>query len=446
MMTTRVLLTSAWFAFGSIADARSLSPQDVVVVTEDGLFWHGATVGTTATQLLPATAFGGLANPSVEWERGTNAVFVTSQAKLFRVTLAGTPPSNATITDLTPAISGATPLFFDLDVNPANDDLYVLDRANGAIHRFRPPFVLGMAPDLSVAVPKSSRSMSVDSRRYRLGLVYCDSIAIQRVRVPTLTTEILAYAPFSDGSDCDAQLQNGVMFSRSSDHMVAITVGSPNVVVDINLSTTCKPVALRPTDSEWDPVKRRLHVLAADGINACHGFYTGPNHVVRFQVPGGGPNPPLVLTNSSGSGITGDRGDLCVVHDDFAFSFLYGEPCAAPGGIAPILDHTDGIGLVPYVGNVNFTLTLVDAPASAATFLVAGLVPIDAPLGACRILVFPSIVAAVGATSATGDAIWPAAIPPDPAIQGADVFVQSISIDGSGAPIGSQGLQLHLGS
>ncbi|MFG0316183.1 MAG: hypothetical protein ACF8XB_02835, partial [Planctomycetota bacterium JB042] len=151
------------------AQPSSLAPGDVLVVTTDGLFRLPAQ-GGFATQLLPAAAFGGLSSPAIEWVPGTDDALVCTGTQLFRVTFQGTPPAALAPVALAPTLPG-TPLLFDLDLHPGTGELWVLDRGNGLVHRFDPPHAPGMAPAVSVAVPKTTRGMCVDARVWPRSLV-----------------------------------------------------------------------------------------------------------------------------------------------------------------------------------------------------------------------------------------------------------------------------------
>jgi hypothetical protein len=145
-----------------------LTPGDILIVTDAGLFHHDGAVGSSATMLAPATAFGGLTSPAIEWDRGTDAAFVATGSRLLRVTITGSPPSGVAVTDVSPGVPGgfATPLYFDLDVDPVTGELYVLDRGNGVVLGFAPPFAFGMDAEKSVAITNGTRAFAVDSRTF----------------------------------------------------------------------------------------------------------------------------------------------------------------------------------------------------------------------------------------------------------------------------------------
>jgi hypothetical protein len=266
---------------------------------------------------------------------------------------------------------------------------------------------------------------------------------VKRVAIGTGAATTLALAA-GNAVDCEAQIASNAMVCRKNDHQVFGTTGNPNVVFGINLSGFCTPVALGPQDGEWDPIKRRLFVLAEDGINACYGSYFAGNHLVRFQVPAGGPNPPVVITPTSGSLILGAGGDLCVVHDDFAYSGIYGEPCAAGAGM-PLLDQVDGLFALPEIGNASFTLALSGAPPSAPALLLVGATATDLPLLPCPLLVAPSLLVPLGAASPSGELAIPAAIPNDPQLLGIDLWLQAVVGTAGGGSQLTPGLRVHLG-
>lgn len=425
--------------------AAGLTAGEVVIVTDAGLFHHDGNVGSSAVMLAPASAFGGLTAPAVEWDRGTDAVFVCTGAKLLRVTVTGNPPSGVAIQDVTPTVPGAaaTPLYYDLDVDPVTDRLYALDRANGQILGFDPPFSAGMAPVSSAAVVKATRGIAVDSRTFPRTLVTADSSEIRRVDAVTGATETVSFGT-GTAVDCEPQVRTNAMVCRKNDSKIFGTTNNPNLVFDINLAASCQPVALGPQDGEWDPVTRRLYVLAEDGINGCYGSYFQGNHLVRFQVPAGGPNPPLVLTPTTGSGISGAAGDLCVIHDDFAFAGVYGAPCAAAGG-APVLDALDGLFYVPEVGNPAFAIELADAPAGAPAALLIGVTATAAPTLPCPVLVVPAVAVALGPVGPAGEILLPAPIPAAPALVGLDARLQAAVGLPNGAAQLTPGLRVHLG-
>lgn len=443
---TRRLLTAVLLAFIPTPTSvyAGLNPGDVVVITDAGLFHHDGLVGSTAVLLAPASAFGGLSSPAIEWSRQGDALLICSGAQLLRVTVTGTPPSGVTIQDITPTVSGGlVPLYFDLDIQPATGDLFALDRNNGLIYQFQPPFSLGMAPTASVAVAKATRGMAVDSRTFPLTLVVSDSSEIRRIEFPSGTTGTMTLTG-GIAVDCEPQIQNNAMVCRKNDHKIFGTTNSQNLTFDINLSGFCKPVALGPVDGEWDPIKRRLFVLAEEGVSPCAGAYAGGNHIVRFQVPGGGPNPPLVITSSGGSGIFGGAGDLCVIHDDFAFSGIYGQPCSGGGG-SPILDQVDALSLAPEVGNAAFAMDITGALPGAPAVLLVGTATTDVSLLPCPLQVIPLLIVPVGNVAANGALALPAPIPNQPVLIGLDAYLQAAIGLPNGASQLTPGLLVHLG-
>ena len=80
-----------------------LRPGDLGVVTDQGVFVVEAGASTTATMLLPASAFGSLSQPSIEWEWASDRFLVASGDRLYRVEVTSRAPWNATVTNLSPS-------------------------------------------------------------------------------------------------------------------------------------------------------------------------------------------------------------------------------------------------------------------------------------------------------------------------------------------------------
>lgn len=425
----------------AFAQPVSLAPRDLLVVTTDGLFRLPAAGGFAAS-LAPAAAFGGLASPAIEWVPGTDEALVVTGTQLFRVAFQGSPPSVAAIVPLPPNLGGS-PLLFDLDLHPGTGELWLLDRGNGFVHRFDPPFAPGVTPIESVAVPKSTRGMCIDARVWPRALVIAGNAGVQRLDVASGQLTMVSQLAFATAVDAEPDLSNHPMAAKSSSSQIVQCV-SPNLVANINIGGLCAPVALNPVDVEWNPTNRRLYALAQDGINPCWGAFTGPNHVVRFQVPGGGPNPPVVLTSTAGSGITGTQGDLCVVQDDFAWGYRFGPDCPATNGV-PSLDHPDGIGLRPSIGNSAFTLEVRSGPSAAPAWLLLGTSEAALPLGNCTAVLNPMLAFSFAAVDTAGALDLPAPVPNQASLVGATILAQVALLEANGLPVVTNGLRLHLG-
>ena len=438
--TLPLVLLAAVAAEDVTAQPVNLTPRDMLVVTTDGLHWM-PKIGGFATLLADEAAFGGLSSPALEWVPGTDSVLVVSGPQLMLATVLGSPPTGATVNFLTPNVGG-NPLYHDLDIHPGTGELWLLDRGNGQLHRFDAPYVPGMVPAQSVAVPKTTRGMCIDPKAWPRRLVIAGNDGVSFVNPATGAITPRSLLTFSTGVECEQDLVNHPMAVKPGNDNISQCV-SLNLVTEINISGFCKP-ANKPVDLDWSPTNRRLYVLAEDGINSCAGAYTGGNHIVRFQVPGGGPNPPVIMTSTAGSGITGAAGDLTLVQDDFAHAYRYGDDCVASNGV-PTLDHGPGIGGSPNLGNQNFTLQVDDAPVHAPVWMIFGFFEAEIPLGNCAALLNPVYALTLPNTDASGALDLVAPVPNLPTLAGADVLLQALLTESNGLPVTTNGLKLHLG-
>lgn len=447
------LALSILFALPLAGAAQTVVPVNTpVVVTTDG-FWIPDDGSSTPLLHVPASAFpgaagaaGSLTRPAVEWDRETDSFLVSAGAQLFRVNVTQLVPAVWSIDELTPA--SAAPLdLWDLDVHPGTGELFLLDQTQNEALRFARPFALGMTPDLALPVPGTSRALAVDSRGVPTSLILAETSALTRVTLDGaqgLVTQING----GRGLDADPQtLGDGAVFSVAPNlDQVSRSTGSPNLVTSLNQYGFCIPLALRPEDVEWNPVKPRAFVLAGDGVNPVAGCQAlvpavGPNHVLSLPIAQAPPVVvPKLITFSGGSGITGTQGDLTLVLDDFAFASPYGASCSlgAPASLELNVTYVPELDL----GELEFTLE--GAASDAPVFALAGFGAAALPIGlGCSVFVTPDFVKFVGTTNAQGDFLVTTPMPPG-VFAGFEAYLQ-FAVAGGGAPALSQGLQLHWG-
>lgn len=438
--------TAAILLLGSFARAQSvLAPGTAVVATSDGFFVPDPASATPRLH-LPATAFGlaTLEAPAIEWERGTDSFLLATGARLFRVTVASLAPPQASVVDLTPA--SAQPLdLFDLDLNPATGELFLLDQSQDAVLRFSPPFAAGMAAASAIAVGATARAMALDSRSQPNAIDSAENGQVMRRPLDGSPPAIVA-AITAGGVDHDARTagKQGTFLVAKGANKVGRATGSINLLVDLNYSGLCAPLAMAPVDVEWSPLESRAFVLAEDGINpACGGGsgIVGSNHVVRFPLAQAAGVTPTLYTFAGGSGITGQGGDLAVVAGDFAFAVPYGTPCL-PGGAGSTGPKLDLEGVLATTSTAA-TFTLAGAPPSRPVALIAGARPLAAALPTgCLLYVDPALVVVAGATDSAGALGVPFLLTPLP--QGLDLYVQAAVAAPFGTSL-SEGLAVHVG-
>lgn len=436
------------------AAAQSTLPANTfVVVTTDGLFVPDPASSTPRLH-IPASQFPGhagqlnlLTRPAIEWDRATDSFLVCADRQLFEIEITSLAPPVWAIADITP--TSFLPLdIWDLDVHPGTGELFLLDQTANEALRFAPPFAKDMAPDLALAVPGTSRALAIDSRSDPPAVIVTETSQVSRVKYNGATS-VLNLFTGGRGVDSDPQvLGNGsTLLVATNTDKVARATNSQMLIVNMNLFGFCTPLAIAPTDVEWNPLKNRAFVLAGEGINRSFSCQqqvpaVGPNHVVAFPIAQA---PPVVVpklkTFSGGSGITGTEGDLTLVLEDFAFLAPFGNGCVAGAGDPIKLDS-------PYPPELQFNeyvLETTDAPANAPAFLIIGFSLDDLPLASgCSLLVAPDFIRSVGSTDASGELALMVPKPPG-AVPGYEAFVQMAVVEGGGVTL-SQGLQVRFGN
>lgn len=130
-----------------------------------------------------------------------------------------------------------------------------------------------------------------------------------------------------------------------------------------------------------------------------------------------------------------------------AFAGTYGDAnCAGTGSLEP---RIGAFGL-PRIGNAAFAIDVFDARPLAPAIVQLGIGQVDLPLGPCRLLVAPLLLALPPIlTNSQGAGRTPLPIPPDQALRGARLTGQYAIVDQNGALFGglalSDGLLMQLG-
>lgn len=445
-MTQPTSAAAALLALAMLGGAGSaqtvLSTGDVLVANTDGLF-HLRDGAVTRLDTAVSLGFSPTVGPAVEWQRGSDAVFVASGERLLRVTVQSIAPGQVFVDDITPTLTtagGAAPRLLDLDVNPATGELYVLEGIESRVLGYAPPFAPGMTADFELDVGSGARAMAYDSRRFPDGFAIGTSQDVV-VYATDGTTETVSLGGHN-GLDVDMQLPLGVFQSSASGGSVELsTFGPTGFAFDLDVGLGCSDVARKPTDVEWDAGARYLYVLAEDGLHPlCLPAYANPNHVVRYPHVQGGPKQTEVLTPPNDSGITGAKGDLTVVQEPVGFAVPYGT-ASGPG--APLLDHGGGFSGEPAAGNAAFTLVWSGGPPSASNTLIVGYARAALSFVGATLWATPDALLTLPPLDANGELLLPTPIPADPTLVGLDLHLQSVH-GTTGAWHTSQGLQLHL--
>jgi hypothetical protein len=412
----------------ALAAQSALQPGNVAVVTSNGL-WLLRPPSTNQILLAPASTFGGLTAPAIEWRPGTDELLVCDGNRLFRVTLL--PGTTVSLADITPA--GVTSANFkDLEVHPVDGRLLLLDAAQSQLLRYAPPFAAGMAPDLVVPLAPGAVALAVDGRSWPPQVVVAYEHSVQSQGLQGDVKELAAID--LDALDKDRQAAGLTVGVRTGlDSVLALI--SNSVAVEVNLlASLCAPVVLRPVDAEYDTATESIVVLAQKGMGPCMPGYSGKNHVVALPLGQSALVPPKVLTGSV-SNITGLAGDLTLVWSDQAFAGSYGSDA----GSTPLqlLAPVD-----PAPGDASFALDVRSAPPTAPVLLLVGSQPLDAVLKSGQaVLVTAMLTAFAGVTDAAGK--LHVAAPLDASLPlGLDVWVQAAAF--AGGPQLSNGVYLRI--
>jgi len=431
---------------------RAYPLNTAVAVTTDGL-WIPDRTSQTPLLHIPASSFPGeagaqalLTRPAIEWDRRTDTFVVSSGSQLFQVMVTSLTRPAWSIEDITPEPAIEFDLW-DLDIHPATGELFVLDQTNNEVLRFAPPFAAGMLPTLVLPAPGTARALALDSRSYPPAVVVTETSQVTRIEFDG-GTQVESYFLYGRGIDHDPQVagSNGSYMVAPNPHQVVRAMGTPSAVIPMNKLGACQPLAVTPSDIEWNPVKNRAYVFAEGGINwssACSVIMpaSGPNHIVRFPVVQAPPNVvPKLHTYSEGSGISGSEGDLAVVMGDFGFVSPYGEGCSAGSADAVRLDTVH----FPSLASSVIPFKVRNATPGGTVRLVAGSTMAELPLvGGCDLLVAPDLVEMVGTTNAQGrlNFDWTLPIAPTP---GLEIFVQ-VSVENASGQELTQALRIHFG-
>lgn len=438
-----LVLALLFIGSGSVAGQTVVAPGDIAVVTSTG-FWRlrAATPQGQPVNFIAPSAFNAgfstLTTPRLDWERDTDGFLVCTGTNLYRATLTST--TTATITDLTPNVGG-TAAFVELDIHPGTGELYLFDQIGKQVFRFAPPFTLNMTPDLVLPSGAGIRAMCIDSRDYPPSVTVATSSQTDRLPLDG-STAIPVMFTGGGGLDGDPRYGRSFLINKGQD-LVEASTGNPALSQQLNITGLCAPVALAPTAVAHNPINFFTYVLAEDGVNAsCIPGITGGNHVVGLP-PAITPSvPPVVVTDPTGSGISGVNGDLALVLDEYAFPSPYGFGCDAPSTGQPTVLDCNG---PPLIGSSSFALEITDAPPNKAIYLLFGFQPLSQVLpSGCTLLVQISQPAfLLGTTDGNGKLTVVFPIPNSTPV-GLQTYQQCVFSD-SGFTILSNGLLLHFG-
>ncbi len=422
--------------------AAQIVTGDFGVVTTDGVFQFDAASGGPATLVAPASLFGGLVHPSIEWNSVTNTFVVASGNKIFVVDASG---GGATVTDLQPGIPSSARIR-DIDINPATGELFALDADAGTVWRFWQPFVVGMVPVGSIGpVAAGSTAMCVDSRGYPLAVIVAEPTRIRRHELDGSASIVLTFP--GSGLDMNPVFEDGLrhtFFCRGPTSSIGRSLaGNPSVYID--LQTTCfagsEYSVKNPQDIEWDASRSEWFSLAQSGMDPCFPGHIGVQIARHYWVvvsPGVLGKAIQPMTQQL-SGITGQDGDLTAVGGIFALVHPYGEGCPTGAG-EPLADASP-----PFIGQTNH-VDLANAPVGAQAYLGVGSLPTRTPAFGCTILTSGDWGMLGPVTvDGNGEASVSYTLPNDPALVGAQIYVQWSILQGSSNPIFSHGLQLRAG-
>jgi hypothetical protein len=434
----------------------SLPANTVVAVTTDGL-WVPSRFSSTPLLHVPAAQFpgeaaerGSLTRPAIEWDGDSDTYLISSGPQLFQFRIIDLSSARWVVKDITPD-PATTFSFWDIDIHPGSGELYLLDQTNDEVLRFARPFSAGMLPDLVLPVPGTSRCMALDSAIYPPAVIVGETSQATRVYLDG-TTELLSLFSGSRGLAQDPQVAGdsaggGALMVSSNSNQVAKAVGDPGLLVGMNFLGLCAPLALRPTDIEWNTNRKRAYVFSELGINPERPWCTsvmvasGPNHIVIFPVAQAAPNIiPKLYTFAGGSGITGTEGDLTMPLADFAFNSPYGQGCTS----GTVNSLTLSSSSVPIFTATELPFELRNASPRSTATLIVGLMSDEVPIaGGCSLLASADLLVAAGTTDAKGnlDFTWPLPVPPSP---GLELFVQ-VAVDNTVTQELTPAIRIHFG-
>lgn len=446
-MNRTVALIAALASTSPAAWSQSqVLPNDVVAVTTDGFFYPSSN-SPTPLVFAPATAFGGLSNleaPTIEWAppltgAPADSFFVSTRTGLFLLTVTGIGAgAGFTVSDITPT---GSPDLYGVDVNPGNGELYLLDKSVDMVHRYAPPFSLGMSPVSSLAVPAAASTLAFHSRAVPESVLVSANNKVHRIPVDGSASSV--YFPVVgaiSGLDANPQQQdeNAVWYTKNQSDWASFGPLAWN----LNATLACSPLGLAPRDVEWSPSGNRAFVFAEDGLKNDGNCWLaptlalGPNHIVSIGFTA---TPQLHTYNGGFSGITGSEGDLAVVFPDFGTISSFGSSCSAgPVSYSPYLDCVEPVWTPTTTG---LTLTITGAPANGfvqfftGTQLVSGV-----SVAFCDLLVVDPLTVSFF-TDATGSLSVPFTFP---AVAAGDLFVQAV-IKTPTITSTTQGLKFHVG-
>ncbi len=423
----------------TVAAQSVLAEGDVVVATTTGV--HAFHSHQPAVTLL-ATTF---TSPSIEWEPGTDRLWVVDGDELLRVDVAAFAPGGATLQPIATLPAGA--VLLDLDVDRRTGDVWVLEGAGAdRAHRFAAPVAAGASPDLVLGLAQRVRAIAVDSVDHPASIVYATKSGLRR-QTPGGAPQVESTTNVGAEGAVDVSWQHPrwgtFVLNRESHGIYFSPYGESGL--DITLQFPIGPFVERPADIEWLPGTGDALVVGEDGV-APSLFPTGTPpavNVVRFRPGGGVPgSPPLAALYSyagTPNGLSGDEPDLTIV-GDHAWAAPYGDPSPAHTGETPVLLHE----LWPSPGNTDFAVEVVGGPAGRPVFVGLGAAPTQVVLGSGTALVAASVWRVAGTTDALGDLHLPAGIPNNPALTAADLHAQAVVFGLDGEPAFTNALQLHV--